>query len=131
MLIPAGCVLVPPEAAEELAGLLRAAMAERMRVDGWQFSARALDTVAALEEAARLRREGRGVVAGVVELDPPRLSSATVEGVEVSVSEAARLRGVSRQAIQKRIGRTLAARREGREWRIALQDLSADQEERA
>jgi hypothetical protein len=131
-----GSVLLPAPVAEVFAPLLRRAMEDAVRRDGFRFPNAVWDELGALEQAARAARaaRARGVVAGVVTTTPETLSPARVvddmrvSGVlseEVGVPAAAEILGRSRQAVLARINRgTLPARHDERgHWMIRRENL--------
>jgi hypothetical protein len=127
------CVLVGPEVAGEIAGVLRAALVARRSSDAVAISPATLDVVEGLEWLARMNRADRPSVVSDVVADPaPELSTGTAvvmdygsfhgEGAEIGPAEFASLAGVSRQAILGRLKRgTLAGRQDARgRWHIAV-----------
>jgi hypothetical protein len=122
-----GCVVLSPRTCEAFAPLLREVVDRLVRRDGVRFPNEIFEELSALEAAAAASRQHRAsLVDGFSLTKPPPLSAANMSTVkELSVSEAARTVGRTRQAVLARIrSGSLPARRDERgRWRIRCENL--------
>jgi hypothetical protein len=108
--------------------ILRQAIDDLVRRGGVHFPAEVWQEVEAMEIAGRASRQQRTTLAPrLVTTRPAALAPARVDVVhEVTVSEAARITGRTRQAVQQRIssGSLPARRDEHGHWRIRCENLA-------
>lgn len=123
-----GCVILTPRECAVFGPLLRRALDDLVRRDGVRVPSEVFKVVEELEAAGRASRQRRtGFVDGLSVTKVAPLSSGNVGTVkEVSVSEAARTVGRTRQAVLARIrSGSLPARRNDRgQWLIAAESLA-------
>jgi excisionase family DNA binding protein len=119
-------VLLSPRVCEHFSLFLPQAVHDLMRRDGLRLPAEVLEALADIEVAGRASRQRRTVVSGVAIATRQTLSPEKMEAVkELTVTEATRLTGTSRQAVLARIRRgSLPARRDGSRWLIAAENLA-------
>jgi excisionase family DNA binding protein len=121
-----GLVVASPKVACEVAGMVRREMDAALRRDGITFSDAARDWLAGLEFMAEKFAANHPLVAPLVALDEPPLSSSKVDDMKtVTKRQAAKVLHCSPQAVQDRISRgTLPATKDERgHYRISIADL--------
>jgi hypothetical protein len=108
-LLASPVVQIPAAIASEVAAALRVGIRELERRDALRFSPEVMDALVLLQLAGALRQVDEGVNAATDKSRP----SGSVDGMdEVTPAEAARILGISRQAVAARITRkTLPSRR--------------------
>jgi hypothetical protein len=122
-----GAVVLSPQVCEVFTPLLRRAVDNLVRRDGVRFPSEVFEELDAMEAAARASRQRRtGFVDGLSVTKAQPLSPENMAPVkELSVSEAARTVGRTRQAVLARIrsGSLPARRDEHGHWRIRCENL--------
>lgn len=121
-----GCAILSPRVCETFGPILRLAINDLVRREGLRFPNEVYEELEAIEAAARASRQRRTLSADVAIARSQSLLSEKVTSVnELSVTEAARRGGTSRQAVLARIGRgSLPARRDERgRWLIRAENL--------
>lgn len=119
-----GSVAVPASVAADVLRLLVLGLDALVRKDGGEVSPRARALLLELHRAAQAYAEGLPVPSSELSGSP----SATVE---VSVAQAARVMGSSREYVRRLCRReVLPARRIGREWLVTIERQHLEQDER-